>query len=573
MNSKSVLLISVGPVQGFIAASRRSRDLRGASWLLSELSRTAARAVRDLGGEVVFPSSLEDDSPAANKIVAVVTDAPVAGDAASSAVRRRIVEAADTSLTACRELIDWAAAIRQLEDLPEVVWAFAPVTSGYAEARRTAESLLAARKSLRDFRAPTWGSEKPKSSLDGQRESVIDESIYPSRRDGDEKRLRFAGQAARLGIKGSERLCGPGLLKRHLRSGGSFPSTSGVAASGVNRRLVRDHAVDRQNYLDTLESLNAEYTREPFDAIVFVEEQLKEVVGPGEVSQAQKALHDLIRSTEVRRPVPYYAILAADGDHIGALIERLETVEDHQRLSQALAGFSSSASRIIESAHGSVIYAGGDDVLALLPLDTALACASELEREFRSALSMFVAPAGHPHTISAGLAVSHYADSLGDALALARAAEAEAKHVHGRGAIHVVVSKRSGSDTGFGGKWDSAIEILELFTTLHVHDEIPDGFAYQLRDVTRRLDPSGNSTKTGPVEVLLEHEALRLIGRKRSGDGSRKLAEDVSAALRGRVAMLGSDALHRALIVARMFADAQRSAGNSAATSTKEVAS
>ena len=40
---KYLISIAIGPVQDFIASARRSRDLWFGSWLLSELSKTAAR--------------------------------------------------------------------------------------------------------------------------------------------------------------------------------------------------------------------------------------------------------------------------------------------------------------------------------------------------------------------------------------------------------------------------------------------------------------------------------------------------------------------------------------------------
>ncbi|HTQ79571.1 MAG TPA: type III-B CRISPR-associated protein Cas10/Cmr2, partial [Thermoanaerobaculia bacterium] len=39
-----ILLITLGPVQDFIAAARRCRDLWFGSWLLSELSKATAQA-------------------------------------------------------------------------------------------------------------------------------------------------------------------------------------------------------------------------------------------------------------------------------------------------------------------------------------------------------------------------------------------------------------------------------------------------------------------------------------------------------------------------------------------------
>jgi hypothetical protein len=55
MSTQSLLLITIGPVQEFIAAARRSRDLWFGSWLLSELSKAAA--INSCTGPIVISSS------------------------------------------------------------------------------------------------------------------------------------------------------------------------------------------------------------------------------------------------------------------------------------------------------------------------------------------------------------------------------------------------------------------------------------------------------------------------------------------------------------------------------------
>jgi len=43
--SKYLLACSIGPIQGFIAAARRTRDFWFGSFLLSEISRAAAKGL------------------------------------------------------------------------------------------------------------------------------------------------------------------------------------------------------------------------------------------------------------------------------------------------------------------------------------------------------------------------------------------------------------------------------------------------------------------------------------------------------------------------------------------------
>jgi len=58
-----VLVITLGPVQDFIASARRCQDLWFGSWLLSDLSRAVARTVDAFAGgdALVFPSEAGGD--------------------------------------------------------------------------------------------------------------------------------------------------------------------------------------------------------------------------------------------------------------------------------------------------------------------------------------------------------------------------------------------------------------------------------------------------------------------------------------------------------------------------------
>ena len=52
-----LLQISIGPVQDFISAGRRTRDLWFGSMMLSEVAKSAAREVMNSGGELIFPDA------------------------------------------------------------------------------------------------------------------------------------------------------------------------------------------------------------------------------------------------------------------------------------------------------------------------------------------------------------------------------------------------------------------------------------------------------------------------------------------------------------------------------------
>ena len=84
---KHFIIVGIGPVQDFIASARKSRDLWFGSWLLSELSRAAAKTIvasESNGTEcLIFPHINSEQQLApnhshniVNKIVAEVTTDP-----------------------------------------------------------------------------------------------------------------------------------------------------------------------------------------------------------------------------------------------------------------------------------------------------------------------------------------------------------------------------------------------------------------------------------------------------------------------------------------------------------------
>lgn len=119
---------------------------------------------------------------------------------------------------------------------------------------------------------------------------------------------------------------------------------------------------------------------------------------------------------------PYVAVLALDGDsmgkwmsganapkfveqlagkakdYVGNLLEKQQTQDllraltpsYHLQFSEALANFANHlAGKIVEHFDGQLIYAGGDDVLAMVPASNALQCAMVLRAVFRGDIDYF----------------------------------------------------------------------------------------------------------------------------------------------------------------------------------------
>jgi CRISPR-associated protein Cmr2 len=99
---------------------------------------------------------------------------------------------------------------------------------------------------------------------------------------------------------------------------------------------------------------------------------------------------------------------------------------------------------------GELIYAGGDDVLAVTPTANALECARALYDKYRSTEMMGQFKAA---TMSGGIVIAHYKEDLRFVLAAARRAERNAKQA-GRDKVALQILRRSGEHTSVVLPWN-----------------------------------------------------------------------------------------------------------------------
>ena len=576
-----LLLVSLGPVQDFIASARRCQDLWFGSWLLSELARASADKMRSVAGAegIIFPSSAGDDDtrkPAvANKILVRVPagvscrDTAEAGRAAMRHALEVVRDAAFKRLDG-EAYFERAVAVEQLDELMEYVWVSAPMTDGYAAARASVEKSLAARKNTRGWgqpRRPTGatGEGVPKSSLDGLRESVVREAAY-QKYGPDKLRQTF-------GVKRAERLCGVGLLKRlgvEDPSVGNqrrpiFHSTSHVASAPLRARLARCPAAAQlalEQYVGALElkgvpakkrfgvkaqqaaatafawldGASSSFTTpstlqvagESLDGYLLypsrIDDLLDEAGAPTDAGREAARegltamLRGVLRAADVPEPPAYYAVLQADGDGMGAALDDIaaQGIDAHRELGAALNAFAAGCSDIVIAHAGSLIYAGGDDVLALLPLHTALACARELHDAFAREVAKVGALRGRTvPTLSVGIGVSHHLDDMADARALAVRAEQRAKAHPGKDALAILVSKRSGGELSCVDGWSSKPdERIDRWAKLLAADVVPHKASFDLQDAMAPLlvvEPGREPEDLSQVAASL---AQRVVARK-----------------------------------------------------------
>lgn len=530
---KAIFLCSIGPVQEFIVNARRSRDLWYGSWMLSELAKSVAKAIDGVGGDLIFPKPVNPNDLDANsafncpnRVSAVFDDfnKSIAKSIKHSA-QNRLMELWNESLVHIQDqaklqnmrlenlFTNPKLPKKQIKDLLEFYWVAVPYEEGnYPKARDRAEALLAARKNTRDFKLDD-GEETPKSSLDGIRESVIPEDYYGN----SDNRVRLLYKVYRA--RGAERLSGVDLLKRLGRLGDEpkFASTSDVAAAPLMNTLSeaeQKKLIDDLKKMLTNEGVLSEEISE--NASLIFENRFKEYLWE---SAGQKKIlkkhHDHIKAVfNGAEPYPYYSLFIADGDNMGKLINQLETIDSHSLHSQKLSKFAENLPQIINVQYeGTCIYAGGEDILAYLPLHKALEFASFIDKDFSSSIKT---------TLSGGLVIAHHLTPLNEVMRLAREAEKKSKMTASKNALTVVLSKRSGTETEITDNWQRLTDRLLLLKGWIKADLLGQGVGYELKKLADDFKAFDLRTNEAHRDAIAK-EAVRIINRKRHSDTNKPL--------------------------------------------------
>lgn len=483
-----LILISLGPVQDFIAQARRTRDLWFGSHILSELSRAVAKSMAEDRAKLVFPALDIDNeidneelqpclgllrekteqsakkSPLniANKILATLPketglDPSIVAEKAREAARGRWKKFSDDAKEKAEENeginllapdID-SAWDEQIDSLIEffAVWSSSPI--GEEEYAKTLEMLngeLLGRKTLREF--SPWIHQRegvPKSSLDGARETVMAD---PKNMDERERSL-FEKKKQIYRITSGEHLDAVGLVKRIGGEPEQFVPLGNVAlASWIEKaeEVVSEETLKElveectKKNLGNVHRPDIPWTKKfTSDAQVFLPDRWPALLNieakiPEWQSWGKKHVRDTILN-KMKTPNPYVACLAADGDQMGQVFKKLKHVDSHRRVSKAMADFAVKVRTIVEHENrGLLIYSGGDDVLAFMCLTDALKCADTLRTEFKTQMDTVLSDIEKDideklprPTLSVGIGVGHLLVNMRYLLDLGREAEKIAK--------------------------------------------------------------------------------------------------------------------------------------------------
>jgi CRISPR-associated protein Cmr2 len=598
-----LLTISIGPVQEFISAARRTRDLWFGSRLLSEISRAVATTV-EKHGNLIFPASL-----LAQNVANVILIELKAGADPRVVAAEAQGAAHDYWLTFAKEAHHEASMVirtdtwnDQVEDVIEYYAAWAPRSPDYRADRARVMRLLAGRKNCRDFcQASQLDGGLPKSSLDGQRATVL-EGPKPGEKQATYRNKWPKEIRRKLRVRSGEQLDAIGVVKRVGEGVKRYPSVSRIAADvwirGIRKSGGADVLCRFAEYCgslprDVVHRLDEfpQFKDFPYEGTTLFRtrhhewwEEADDV--PEDAAQRKEppewyagldgelsAVEEFAAKCRIgKEPEPYLAVLVADGDRMGEAISALDSVEKNQAFSQALADFAGKAQELVEKHNGVLVYAGGDDVLAFVPVDKCLECARELHVCFGKLMEEWSKDAPNPLTLSVGVAIGHFMDNLEDLLEYGRAAEQHAKRPD-RDGLAVHLHKRGGAPITVRAKWAAKpYERITRYAQLIQDEAIPIKLPYDLRRLADVYGgwPAETEDQKKTAADAMRKDVIRVIRDKQPRSGGHM--PEIETAVAKRVTHAAS--LHhfaQELLIARQIATALGQAGERP-TPIKEVA-
>ena len=491
--SDALLRFTFGPVQAFIAEARRTADLYAGSHILAELTRAAAAALQEAGADLVYPADLGSGDPP-NVIVARLPweDVESLAERAAAALRTRWEQLASQALAElerCAPLDDalraqWRA---QTGDVWEISWAAARIEQGdYATAFHLAQAGVAALKKTRTFAQRAEAGVK--DSLGGNRAALAPAGQDPR---AFWRAVRRHPQGARL-VGEHERLDAVSAVKRFARFAATYPSVPTIAARPFARLAAERAAPALESYRDAFELLVTAFGEQPdryrrtglgvaafpYDGAFLYESTLEwpalvEELGldPARAERLRSQVETPLRVARARlaalyrtlgqRPSRYLAVVVLDGDSMGQWLTSAlgqGGLEAHRAISRQLARFAAAAEELVERAVPDTVfvYRGGDDVVALVPAEQAVPLVLALGNAFTEETQ--------GRSASAGIAIGHWLEPLGDLLQSAREAEKRAKRLPGKKAVAVELQPRGGEIVRVVARADqlAALEFVDL---------------------------------------------------------------------------------------------------------------
>jgi CRISPR-associated protein Cmr2 len=338
-------------------------------------------------------------------------------------------------------------------------------------------------------------------------------------------------------------------------------------AVALPRKLMRDHA-DHANHLADAKVLAG------------LLEAARDSEDESDLVNAQQVVRETLQANTLET---YYSLIMMDGDRMGAILSgdtathtaipyrdsfhpnlqkgfdaqaakhkalkaygdqpRAISPNRHLAISGALNDFSQIVVRhVVEQEHlGRVIYAGGDDVLAMLPTADLLSTMQRLRHAYSGSAPQdaqtdwgmvrdrqahvreqlvlnkgfawlngrLMRMMGEHATASTGAIVAHHQAPLGAVLQELRAAEKRAKNEGGRNAFSITIVKRSGGALYLTENWGEPVNLLQDLIGFLRADGSSSRAIFNSLEWMRDLPEPNDPAKTEMLASLLAYQFKR----------------------------------------------------------------
>ncbi|MGD8175631.1 type III-B CRISPR-associated protein Cas10/Cmr2 [Marinimicrobium sp. ARAG 43.8] len=309
------------------------------------------------------------------------------------------------------------------------------------------------------------------------------------------------------------------------------------------------------------------------------------------LEQAQRGIRDILG----QKAETYYSLLMMDGDKMGAILsgdENTQTVISYQQsfhpevqkgfaqraekqadlkayggqkraispnrhlaISGALNDFSQTVVRhVVEEEHlGRLIYAGGDDVQAMLPVVDLLPAMQRLRHAYSGTVpedepvdwgelrkrntlvckggfawlkGRLMRMMGQNATASCGAIIAHHQAPLSAVMRELRAAEQRAKNEGGRDAFSITIVKRSGGALYLTEKWGEPVALLNKLRDFLTQDGVSRRAVYHTLQWLNESELPDNAFDASANEKGMAHSLLAYqLDRQAQGEAKQQTPE------------------------------------------------
>ncbi|MEL5989328.1 type III-B CRISPR-associated protein Cas10/Cmr2 [Kurthia gibsonii] len=422
----SFILFTIGSVQQFIEPSRKLKDLYVGSYLLSHLAIKAKNFFENNNATIIIPTSPTD---APNRLVV------------SCASEKAIVLAKEAENVIQQELITIGKAVieytqenftvemeEQLKSFLDIHWV---IEQEQGDFQITYKNLLQQMHRIKHTRTFVQINEKAARKCD----------LY------EQYNGLFKQHSS---LKENETLSAIAFIKRNFdrwfKSENEEPLLN---VSSVAYMLLKSYLPQKA------ESSLLELKDEHSELLFNLKYQKTALSVDENIRQLYEEYGEYIGS-------PYYAIVKLDGDGIGTKYQEVNTMQQAKGLSRAISDFSKKAKKMIEEQEGICIFAGGEDILAFLPIHQIFQVLPALIKEFGQIKEL-----NYKGTLSAGIIVSHFMTPLKPLLKEVERLESYAKAIDDeKAAFSMNTIKRSGLTTPIRMKFGEDCQNLKSLKSL-----------------------------------------------------------------------------------------------------------